>query len=462
MKKAALNNASLEYRTTTKIEFDNETKEQKWIKKTFAAVNSAQLKDFAIPRKIYLHVSNDILSGSNLSQFDCVVDTKGLDENPIRQDLQKYIDSQDTICLFVTPFNAAPEANITKLMGYHLTSKSQQFHHRFVTLVLPRKGEPEKVNGADEDRDLGIKIRQEQIQATFTTLKLEFYQENILFYDSLRYYRDDIVKLNDDFYSEEDVQTDKNELLAAIAGVVERRKNILLDEIKSIQESFEKIQSGDALTEIEIKAIEKAVQEIEGLRELRKRVPSFVYEDFIDKYLEYYRSTYKAWNTKHAIHRRFGYYEERNIDIYYDAKVVAEGINEDEMLKKFTKELRQELESILSSLIFVNKSLKTLIPELKKEFYSLYDKFISAVGKTIQQEFTSKLSPQSEESDFWQALIAEKGRKRGKGEKFGDNVCEIFKQELESETNLNQILQSKAEYHWEKLVTNILSFFGQK
>jgi hypothetical protein len=460
LKKTALNNANLESRNCTKIEFDNQSKEQEWIKSNFDDINNVRLKDFAIPRKIYLYVSHDVLSGSNLSQFDSVVDTKGLDENPIRKDLHKYIDSQDSICLFVTPFNAAPEANITKLLGYHLTSKSKEFHHRFVTLVLPHKGEPEKVHDSDGDRELGIKIRQDEVQATFRNLNLEFFQENILFYDSLRYYRDDIVKVYEEY--EEEVQEDKNELIRSITDVIERRRKLLLDEIKNIRQSFGKIKNGDALTVSEIKAIEKAIQKIENVRDLSKRVPSFVYEDFIDKYLEYYRTTYKAWNTKHAIHRNFGYYEPRDIDIYYDAKVFAEGIDEDEMLKKFTRDVKQELEDILYELTSANDSLKTLIPELVKEFYGLYDDFVDEVGTEIEEEFTRTLLPRSEDSKFWKALLAEKGRDRKKGETFAGNVCEIFKRELEFEANLNKFFQSKAEEHWQKLVDEILSFFGQK
>lgn len=460
LKKTALNNANLESRTSTKIEFDNQSKEQDWIKNNFDDINNVRLKEFAIPRKIYLYVSHDVLSGSNLSQFDSVVDTKGLDENPIRKDLQKYIDSQDSICLFVTPFNAAPETNITKLIGYHLTSKSKEFHHRFVTLVLPHKGEPEKVHGAEGNRDLGMTIREEEVQATFRNLNLEFFKENILSYDSLRYYRDDIVKVYEEY--KEEVQEDKNELIRSITDVIERRRNLLLDEIKNIRESFGKIKNGEALTISEIKAIETAIQKMENVRDLSKRVPSFVYEDFIDKYLEYYHTNYKAWNTKHAIHRNFGYYEPRDIDIYYDAKVFAEGIDEDEMLKKFTRDVKQELENILYELTSANESLKTLIPELVKEFYGLYDNFVYEVGTEIEEELTRALLPRSEDSNFWKALLAEKGRDRKKGETFAGNVCEIFKKELEIETNLNKFFQSKAEEHWEKLVNKILSFFGEK
>lgn len=465
LKKTALNNANLESRTCTKIDFNNQSKEKEWIKNIFGDINNARLKDVAIPRKIYLYVSHDVLSCSNLSQFDSVVDTKGLDENPIRKDLQKYIDSQDSICLFVTPFNAAPEANITKLIGYHLTSKSKEFHHRFVTLVLPHKGEPEKVHDSDGDRELGLKIRQDEVQSTFRNLNLEFFQDNILFYDSLRYYRDDIVKVYEEY--KEEVQEDKNDLIRAITDVIERRRNRLLDEIKNIRESFGKIKNGDALTVSEIKAIENAIRKIEDVRDLSKRVQSFLYENFVEQYIEFYRITYKAWNTKHAIHINHGYYEPRDIDIYYDVKVFSEGINEDKMLKQFTKGVKQELENILYELTSANESLKTLIPELVKEFYTLYDNFVYEVGTEIQKELKNKLSPnnetQSKQPNFWDKLIAEKGKeKRSKGETYTGNVCEIFTQELEIKINLNKFFQTKAEEHWKKLVDEILSFFGQK
>ncbi|MBE8986771.1 hypothetical protein [Nostoc sp. LEGE 12450] len=467
LKKLALNNAKLECRTTNRIEFDNQKSEQEWIKNTFAAINNVELKEFAIPREIYLSVSYNVLSGSNLSQFDSVVDTKGLDENPIRQDLQKYIENQDTICLFVTPFSNAPEANITKLIGYHLTSKSKDFHHRFVTLVLPHKNEPEKVNGCDGDYDTGIQIRKEEVQATFRSLNLDFFLENILFYDALRYYRDDIFKLNE-IYDKEDVQADKNEFIEAIAAVVERRRNILLDEIKNIQENFTKIKNGDALTGAEIKAIENAIKKIKDLRDLSKRVQSFNYKDqgtdkgFVTKYVEDYRIHPKAWNTKHAIHRNFGYYDPKNIDIYYDMRVIAEGRNEDEMLKKFTKELKQELENILNELTSANESLKTFIPELVIQFNSFYDNFISEVGVEIQYEAIRKLSPQSEDSEFWTALINEKGKVQLPGETYTKNVCKTLKHELESEQSLNTFLEIKAGQYWAELVTKILSFFGEK
>ena len=329
-------------------------------------------------------------------------------------------------------------------------------------MVLPHKDEPEKVNECDGDYDTGIQIKTDEIQATFEKLNLDFLIENILFYDALKYYRNDI-------YSEENIQADKDDFIEGIAGVIERRRNILLDEIKNIQESFTRIKNGNGLTVLEIEAIETAIKKIKDFEDLSKRVQSFLYQDkgqqdkgFVTKYVEYYRTVYPAWNTKHAIHRNFGYYEPKNIDIYYDVRVFAEGINEDEMLKKFTKQPKQELENILNDLTSANESLKTFIPELIIQLNSLYDDFISEVGKQIQEEAQSKLSPQSEDSKFWEALINEKGKVRPPGETYTDNVCQTLKSELEKGQSLNTFLEIQAGKHWKKLVIKLLSFFGEK
>lgn len=462
LKKLALFNAKLMSRTDTRIEFDNQGDERAWIKSTFAAINNAELEKFAIPKKIRVYVSENILSGSNLSQFDSVIDTKGIDENPIRKDLQEYIDRQDTICLFATNFKDAPETNIRELMRYYLTSKSKDVHHKFVTFVIPHKGEPEKVNGGDGSWEMGTQIRREDIQGAFRNLNLDFFSENIFFYDALRCYNSEVLKLNTDIYSEEDVQIDRDNCIQDLGGVLERRKHKFLEKVEAIKKSFEKIKRGETLTNREVEPIKTAVQKINNLRDLSQKIPSFVYDDFIDNYISYYRNTYRAWNTKHAINRRFGIYDVKNIDIYYDARIIAQGRNEDEMLKKFTKEAKHDLESILNELKSANDALKTFIPELIKEVDSFYYIFLDKVGSVIESFlYEDKLSPQSIDSDFWMALINEKGKQRSKGETYTDNVCHTFKRELEAEPSLKLFLQRKTEEYWAELVSEILNFFGE-
>ena len=463
LKKLALSNANLESRNQTKIEFEDQDNEHRWIKETFASINSTKLKKFAIPQKIRIFVSDKVLSGSNLSQFQAVIDTKGIDENPIRKDLQEYIEKQDAICLFATNFKDAPETNIRELMKYYLSSKSRDFHRRFVTLVITHKGEPEKVGDGDGTWELGTEIRREDIQGAFKSLNLEFFPENIIFYDSLRYYNAEIVKLNADLYTVEDIQEDRNDCTQAILSVIEHRQKFLQDEVQAIQASFQRIKEGKTLTDREVDVIQDAIQKIKNLRDLGSRVPAFVYEEFINNFISYYHNNYRAWNTKHAIHRRFGFYDPKNINIYYDARIVAEGLSEDEMLRKFTKEAKEDLENILNNLTEANETLEEFIPELIIQLGTFYDDFIEQVGLNIEEFlYQKKLAPQSNSSDFWMALINEKGKKRAKGETYTDNIRQTFRRELESDYSLNTCLQDRAQEYWENLIKKVLRFFGEQ
>jgi hypothetical protein len=178
-------------------------------------------------------------------------------------------------------------------------------------------------------------------------------------------------------------------------------------------------------------------------------------------YVLYFRNQYPAWNTKDAINRGFGVFERRGFDIYYDAYVVAKGKNDEEMLRKFTREPKEKLEGVLLELTEANEALDAFIPDLLKQFDAAYDEFIDKVGKEVQDHLRTKLSPLSEESDFWQALISEKGKQRSKGETYTDNVCQTYRRELGSGQSINAFLESRAKEHWKTLVAGVLQYFGE-
>jgi hypothetical protein len=139
------------------------------------------------------------------------------------------------------------------------------------------------------------------------------------------------------------------------------------------------------LSEREGQALETAVNKIRDLKDLGKRILSDVYDEFVEKYVVYFRNNYPAWNTKHAINRRFGTYDIRNIDIFYDARVVAEGESDEEMLKKFTKTAKAELECVLDELTEANEALEAFIPDLVKQVDAAYDDFITQVGTDVEK-----------------------------------------------------------------------------
>lgn len=258
-------------------------------------------------------------------------------------------------------------------------------------------------------------------------------------------------------YDENDLQDMKAEVIFAINYIIENRKDGLINEVYEIKNSFQLMQQGKTLSEQEVELIKVAVSRLEDIKNLDKRVPSFIYEEFIDKYVEYYSEKYKAWNTKDAIHRRLGTFEERGFDTFFDAKVVAEGTDENEMLKRFTKNLKNEAEQIINELGSSLKEIDSLTPEIKKQFEIQYDAFISRVGRQIE----SFLRGNNENSVFWRELID----RRGKGFGYNQDVCTILRRKLEildTGISANRILQEYSEKEWKNTIEMILDFFVSK
>jgi hypothetical protein len=108
-----------------------------------------------------------------------------------------------------------------------------------------------------------------------------------------------------------------------------------------------------------------------------------------------------------------------------------------------------------------NEALNAFIPDLVKQFDAAYDEFIAQVGNDVEAFLHGKLSPQTEESDFWQALINEKGKQRSTGETYTDNVCQTYRRELQSDQSLNAFLEARSTFHWENLVSGVLRYFGE-
>ena len=224
-----------------------------------------------------------------------------------------------------------------------------------------------------------------------------------------------------------------------------------------INNSFQQIQKGKTLSEKEIELINVAVSKLKDIQNLDRRIPSFIYEEFIDDYVEYYSEKYTAWNTKHAIHRRSGTFEERGFDTFFDAKVVAEGVNEDEMLKKFTKNLKDEVKQIIKELGESLEGLESLTPEITKRFEIQYDAFVSKVG----QQMESFLRDNNENLIFLRELIDRKG----KGDGYNQDVCTILRRKLEilnAGVSANRILQEYSEKEWKETIEIILGFFISK
>jgi transcriptional regulator with XRE-family HTH domain len=133
---------ALDARTSREIWYDSATRKNpmEWVMETFKAVNNGRLKDVSLPRSIDLIIPD---FGRSFGEFAIsVIDTKGVADVAVREDLDARLKDPRTTIVFCSRFNDAPGTS-TRLLLQHMR---QTFSERLDTgkvsiLALPRAGE---------------------------------------------------------------------------------------------------------------------------------------------------------------------------------------------------------------------------------------------------------------------------------------------------------------------------------
>jgi transcriptional regulator with XRE-family HTH domain len=133
---------SLDARTSREIWYDSATRKNpmEWVTETFKAVNNGRLKDVSLPRSIDLIIPE---FGRSFGEFAIsVIDTKGVNDVAVREDLDSRLKDPRTTIIFCSRFNDAPGTS-TRLLLQHMR---QTFSEKVDTgkvsvLALPRAGE---------------------------------------------------------------------------------------------------------------------------------------------------------------------------------------------------------------------------------------------------------------------------------------------------------------------------------
>lgn len=133
---------NLDDRTRRELWYDSSTRKHpmEWVTETFKAVNNGRLKDVPLPKSIDLLIPN---FGRAFGELDItVIDTKGVDDVAVREDLDHRLKDPRTAVVFCSRFNDAPGTS-TRVLLQHMR---QTFSERFDTgkvsiLALPRSEE---------------------------------------------------------------------------------------------------------------------------------------------------------------------------------------------------------------------------------------------------------------------------------------------------------------------------------
>jgi hypothetical protein len=451
-KEKVLARATIDKRITTSLIYESHLgNERKWLKEVFEDLNGGKRAECSMPRKIILSLGKSILENSEFSKFSSVIDTKGLDVNENRKDLDEYIKSSDTVCIFTTGYKDAPDTNIRKLLEYYFADKSAHYQTKFIILVLPQKGQPETEPDADGDRETGIAIRRDIIQNILQNLGIsELSDDNILFYDALNHYGEDRSARS---ANADPIKRDKQEIIESINGIIEARRNFFTEEIEKIRKDFDQIVRGKGLTPQEETCIDKTYEDILSYKNLNFHTANL----FVDNFLNDYKQRYAAPTMK-AIHRRFGIYTGiKDNNMYYDAQRVAE-----DMIRGLTKEYYSKIVRTIEKLKnrLNNADLSALIDESSTQFVKFYNEFVGHVASQIYDFLADEKLEKDAKSDFWRDVVNE----RGSGYK--NNVSAVFRDELESSQdgleNANDQLKMLTEKYWEKEVINAIAHFFKR
>jgi hypothetical protein len=164
----SLQNLRLAERTMLEFEPKIGQSPTKWLRETFEAINHGRHPDAPMPKRIViewpeLKVGDDFLNVR-------VIDTKGLDSNVEREDIDNQLKSPRTICIACSRFNDAPEQSIQSLFSHmREIGLGAQLSLETALLILPRVDEAAKVMAEDgivADEDEGKIIREEQVEDT--------------------------------------------------------------------------------------------------------------------------------------------------------------------------------------------------------------------------------------------------------------------------------------------------------
>jgi transcriptional regulator with XRE-family HTH domain len=132
----------LEDRTRRELWYDSSTRKHpmEWVTETFKAVNNGRLSDVSLPTSIDLLIPS---FSRNFGELEItVIDTKGVDDIAVREDLDHRLKDPRTNVVFCSRFNDAPGTSTRVLLQHMQKTFSERFDTGKVSiLALPRADE---------------------------------------------------------------------------------------------------------------------------------------------------------------------------------------------------------------------------------------------------------------------------------------------------------------------------------
>lgn len=147
-----------------------------WLRDAFAAINNGRSPEFTLPRRIEVVVPEKLLQVADLTvRF---IDTKGIDRNAAREDIEMHFDDPHTLAVLCSPFNNAPAAETRLLLERAKDAGVRTLDVNAALLVLPRPSEAlamkdDATSAPVESAQEGYELKGEQIALALEPLGLQ-------------------------------------------------------------------------------------------------------------------------------------------------------------------------------------------------------------------------------------------------------------------------------------------------
>lgn len=452
-------NINFKERNKTEIIYDEKTTKQslkEWLKDITKKLNDGELDRFSIPQKTYIYIDKEILDLNKLKRINSIIDTKGM-ESVDRDDLESFIKSDNTLCIFLDRFNPAPSKLIYEFLvnSFKTTNSNSYLRSKVCMMVLPRKPEQLNMSGATGNEEKGTKIRKKQIENKFIEGNINFDIENLLFYDAYKHIRKDDEGLILTI-AKPSIEDDRNNIFGNLNKIIEKRENNLMDQVILIENQLEILKRNNYLSDGDSKKIEKIHNEIKIKMDISPyELAEKTTERFLVEYKSFLESHYSS--TLRAINNRFGIYYYRDINIYLRAANLIRG-NLDYLISSTKKSIIDTMVKIEDN----SSGLKVYLEHFEEQINIYYTELFEGITEEITSFLTSSVfAPQSYESDFWNFVISRWGNSDNayKFVKYTDDILYMYNENLNKykvKEEFNRIISEK----WETFMDNVLKVSG--
>lgn len=264
---------NLPERTNTEIWYESGARKHpsEWMREGFLAVNNGRMADMPLPKSIGLIVPD---FGKSFGEFEItIVDTKGVDDVAVREDLDLRLKDPRTSVVLCSRFNDAPGTSAKALLQHMKQTFSERFDTGKVSILsLPRSGEAREMKDDMGDQALtdeeGYEFKRMQVAAELNAEQMAGVA--VLFFNVES---DDAGKVRDDLFGQlarmrDTVSERLFGLCAAATEIIENHeKHAVTSAIEEVARRLNTFLRGNGkLGARERHAYEEALSTVRGVR----------------------------------------------------------------------------------------------------------------------------------------------------------------------------------------------------